>query len=646
MPETDRTRIEAERKQAEEAVRERDELLRVLTEHAREFIRLHDLDGRSVYASPSVARLYGRAPAMLLEFAHPDDIEAGQRWWQHVLDGGTNRLESRVRDASGNWRWLETSAALVPYHGRPHILTISRDVTERKEAEAAAKANEERLRLAFEAAKIGTGEMDLQSETIHLSEPMQRVVGLPPGTSTLSFADWVGRVIHPDDRASVQQAVEKGIAGEPHIVLDYRIVWPDGTVHWATSRATVLYDEAGKATRIIGAIMDITERKRLEDELRQAQKMEAIGHLAGGVAHDFNNLLTVVFGFSEILLQRLPPGDPGRELVFQIRQAGKRAAALTDQLLAFSRRTVLEPKLLDLNESVRESEKMLRRLIGEDVQFNAVFDSDLKPVKVDPAQLGQVIMNLVVNARDAMPTGGKLTIETRNIALDEVSAASIPEAKPGRYVLLAVSDTGTGMPPEVKAHVFEPFFTTKQPGKGTGLGLPMVYGIVKQSGGFISLESEPNRGTAFKIYFPVAEGCVWEGKPPPSFKPAAGGTETVLLVEDEDAVRSVVFMVLREAGYTVLEANGGREAIRIAETHSGPIHLLITDVIMPEMGGRQLVEHLVTARPNLKVLYLSGHTDDAVIRHGVSEADVAFLQKPFTTATLRNKVREVLGAEA
>jgi CheY-like chemotaxis protein len=317
---------------------------------------------------------------------------------------------------------------------------------------------------------------------------------------------------------------------------------------------------------------------------------------------------------------------------------------LTRQLLAFSRRTVLKPKILDLNEVVRESEKMLRRLIGEDVQFTAILSPELKPVKVDPSQLSQVIMNLVVNARDAMPTGGALTIETANVELDPTSAAKIPEGKPGRYVVLAVTDTGTGMTPEVRAHIFEPFFTTKEPGKGTGLGLPTVYGIVKQSGGFISVYSEPNRGTSFRIYFPIAEGRVSAGKSSRSVKPLAGGTETILLVEDEDAVRSIVRVVLQRAGYTVLEANRGREALRVAAAHPGPIHLLITDVVMPEMGGRQVVAHLTATRPGLKVLYLSGHTDDAVVRHGVSEAKMAFLQKPFTIEALMNKIREVLAA--
>jgi nitrogen-specific signal transduction histidine kinase/ActR/RegA family two-component response regulator len=406
----------------------------------------------------------------------------------------------------------------------------------------------------------------------------------------------------------------------------------------------VVYDAEGQATRIIGAIMDITERKHLENELSQAQKMEAVGHLAGGVAHDFNNLLTIISGSSEILLQRLPADEPMRELVSEIRQAGSRAADLTRQLLAFSRRTVLAPKLLDLNESVRDSEKLLRRLIEEDVEFQTFLAPELDPVKVDPVQLGQVIMNLAVNARDAMPTGGTLTLSTRNRALDDAAAARSIEARPGRYVVLRVSDTGSGMTPEVRARVFEPFFTTKEMGKGTGLGLAMVYGVVKQSGGFISVESEPGRGTVFEIHFPAAEGPL-PAKAPTVNRPIATGTETILLVEDQEPVRTVLCTVLEQAGYTVLEANGGRAAIDKATAHSEPIHLLITDVVMPEMGGRQLAEHLMGVRPGLKVLYLSGHTDDALLRHGVLEAEVAFLQKPFRIATLMAKVREVLAED-
>jgi two-component system, cell cycle sensor histidine kinase and response regulator CckA len=645
MADADPTRNDADREPAAEALRERDELLRVLTEHANDFIRLHDPGGRTVYASPSVGRLHGQIPTTVFEFAHPDDVGAGRRWWQQVLDGGTDRLDWRARDAGGDWRWLETSAALVRYHDRPHVLTVSRDATERKRAEEVAKASEERLRLAFEAAMIGTGELDLQTQQIDLSIPMQRVVGLAPGTDHLSFDDWVGRVIHPEDREIVRRAVANGIAGNPDIAADYRVVWPDGSVHWVTSRARVFFDEAGRATRIIGAIMDITDRKRLEEQFRQAQKMEAVGHLAGGVAHDFNNLLTIINGYSEVLLPDLPPGDPRREMIAQIRQAGERAAGLTRQLLAFSRRTVLEPKVLDLNDVVRDNEKMLRRLIGEDVRLTAVLDPAAEPVKVDPGQISQVVMNLAVNARDAMPTGGELTIETGTVEVD-ASAAADPEAGPGRYVRLAVTDTGSGMTPEVRARLFEPFFTTKAPGKGTGLGLATVYGIVKQSGGFISVHSEPGRGAAFQVYFPVAEGRTPARKSSHGLKAMARGAETVLVVEDEGAVRVLVGAVLRRAGYTVLEAGRGTEALRLAGEHPGPVHLLITDVVMPEMGGRELVERLAGLRPGLRVLYLSGYTEDAVVRHGVLQAEVAFLQKPFTMAALTTKVRQVLDEAA
>jgi CheY-like chemotaxis protein len=374
--------------------------------------------------------------------------------------------------------------------------------------------------------------------------------------------------------------------------------------------------------------------------------MEAVGYLAGGVAHDFNNLLTIISGYSEILLPGLPPEDPRREMVAQIQQAGERAAALTRQLLAFSRRTVLEPKILDLNELVRENEKMLRRLIGEDVQLATQLDPALTPVRVDPGQIGQVIMNLAVNARDAMPTGGKLTIETGNAALDEAFAAMAPEARPGRHVLLAVTDTGVGMTPEVRARIFEPFFTTKGPGRGTGLGLATVYGIVKQSGGFLTVHSEPGHGTAFKIYLPAVTGAAPTGKSSQGTRLLARGNETILLVEDEDVVRTMIRVVLQDAGYVVLEASRGDVALRLAEEHVGPVHLLLTDVVMPQMGGRQLVERLAPLRPGLKVLYLSGYTDDAVVRHGVLQAEVAFLQKPFTMAALTNKVRQVLDEEA
>ncbi len=387
---------------------------------------------------------------------------------------------------------------------------------------------------------------------------------------------------------------------------------------------------------------DTTERDRLEQQLQQAQKMEAIGRLAGGVAHDFNNLLTVITGYGEVLLDRLLPGDATRDQVGEMKKAADRAASLTRQLLAFSRQQVVSPRPLDLNLVVSDLDKMLRRLIGEDVSLTSVPTSGLGLVKADPGQVEQVLMNLAVNARDAMPQGGKLTIETGNVDLDEDYCRLHLGTRPGRYVLLAVSDTGCGMTAEVKARIFEPFFTTKEVGKGTGLGLATVYGIVQQAGGHIEVYSEPGRGTTFKVYLPrvdVPAVCPEAG---PGREENPRGTETVLVVEDEAIVRALTCHVLRESGYRVLEARHGRDALRLCEPHAGRIDLLVTDVVMPEMGGRELANRLAERVPGIQVLYLSGYTDDAVVRHGVLEAETAFLQKPFTGRALTRKVREVL----
>ena len=400
-----------------------------------------------------------------------------------------------------------------------------------------------------------------------------------------------------------------------------------------------------------GFIRDITERKQAaealqksEEQFRQAQKMEAIGRLAGGVAHDFNNLLTVITGYSQLLSETLNSDDPTRGLVDEIAKAADRAASLTRQLLAFSRKQMLATRVLDLNGVVTDMQKMLQRLIGEDIKLVTALDTALAPVKVDPGQIEQVIMNLAVNARDAMPDGGTFTIETVNTELDEIYTSAYPELRPGPYVLLAVSDTGCGMTDAVKARLFEPFFTTKDVGKGTGLGLATVYGIIKQSGGHIAVYSEVGHGTTFKVYLPLAEGAVAPQAAPPKRDELAPGTETVLLVEDEDRVRVLTRRVLEKNGYRVVEALNGAEALRYFDANPDPVDLIITDVVMPEMSGPQLAQQIRLRQPDLKVLFLSGYTDSALVHNGVLNMEKNFLQKPFTPDSLARKVREVLAA--
>ncbi len=403
--------------------------------------------------------------------------------------------------------------------------------------------------------------------------------------------------------------------------------------------AQSVMDALGAVSRTIA--MGI-ERWRLEEQLRQSQKMEAIGQLAGGVAHDFNNLLTIVSGYSQLLLGQDDLSAATRDKIHEIGQAGERAASLTRQLLAFGRKQVLEPEVLDLNALVAGTEKMLRHTIGEDIHLGTALDPALARVTADPGQIEQIILNLAVNARDAMPQGGKLTIETANVELDESYTRAHPTISPGSYVMLAVSDTGCGMTPEVMNRVFEPFFTTKGPGKGTGLGLATVYGIVQQSGGHIGLYSEPGHGTSFKVYLPMTEAEASSRRSRQDTRGLPIGSETVLLVEDDESVRALSRSVLAMSGYTVLEANGAAAALRICEQHTGSIQIVVTDVVMPETGGRILVERLGAMRPAIKALYVSGYTDDTVLRHGVLEEGTHFLQKPFTPAALANKVREVL----
>ncbi len=457
---------------------------------------------------------------------------------------------------------------------------------------------------------------------------------------------WLEQGIHPDDLARVV-AANDSVIHVGHATVEFRFRHKDGSWLWVHDEKRILFDAENRPGEVVGSWVDVTARVRLEEQLRQAQKMEAIGQLAGGVAHDFNNLLTVISGNTDLLLSDFPADDPKRGPLTDIRAAGARAANLTRQLLAFSRKQILEPKLVDVHEVISGIEKMLGRLIGEDVELVTDLVADPSWVKVDPGQLEQVVMNLAVNARDAMPRGGRLTIRTRTLDPNEpVNLEETASRRLSPKIAISISDTGTGIPPEVKPHLFEPFFTTKPVGKGTGLGLATVYGIVKQSGGDVTVESEPGTGATFTIVLPSRPAPRRVDGSGASLRAVPRGTETVLVVEDEDAVRRIVRIALETTGYRVIEARTGPEALAAARKHAGGIHIVVTDVVMPEMSGRELAERIAKEQPGVRILYMSGYTDDAVVRHGIVESGVAFLQKPFSPLALARKVRETLDAKA
>jgi PAS domain S-box-containing protein len=453
---------------------------------------------------------------------------------------------------------------------------------------------------------------------------------------------WWTSHLHPDDRSRVI-AAHSAPYDVDHQVLEYRFQREDGSYVWLRDEKRLYRDAQGRPIEVVGSWSDITGRMALEQQFRQAQKMEAVGRLAGGVAHDFNNLLTVICGLSELMLQELPDDDVNRSLVVDIQRAGQRAVSLTRQLLAFSRKQVLNPKVIDLERIVGEVESMLRRLIGEDILLVIRTTGREQLARVDPGQLEQVMLNLAVNARDAMPKGGQLSIETGAVELTYEYCRQHPGSRPGRYVRLIVRDTGSGMPPDVVARLFEPFFTTKEAGKGTGLGLAMVFGIIKQSDGYIEVESEVGKGSAFIVYLPAVGGSQTDDEDAPSpSRVSSSGRETILLVEDEEDVRRLSKRALESFGYRVLEAASGEDALAIARANAATISLLITDVVMPGLSGPEVADRLTARHSSMRVLFVSGYIDDAVVRHGVVDGEHAFLQKPFMPAALAAKVREIL----
>ena len=560
---------------------------------------------------------------------------------RHVFPG----LRHRRKD--GRTFIVDVVAHDVVWDGRPARLLLAVDATERARNETALRESEERLRLVLRASNDAVYDWDVPSGHVHFSGA--NLFGYGVGDQQYDI-DWWAQRVHPDDRARVDATLEAAIAGDAESWSEeYQFQRADGAYATVLDRGLIVRGLDGKPMRMIGCMADLTERRRLEDQLRQSQKMEAVGRLAGGVAHDFNNVLTVVKSFSEFLLEDLDKLDPRRSDVEEIAKAADRAAALTRKLLAFSRKQVMRPELLDLNAVVVGMEKMLQRLIGEDVRIVTELDPQLLAVEADPSSIEQVILNLAVNARDAMVDGGTLTIRTKNELLERIDAAW--GIDPGRYALLSVTDTGHGMDAETQARVFEPFFTTKERGQGTGLGLAMVYGIVKQSGGHVWVESAPAEGTTFCIYLPQsADQRPGESEPAAQSlvvqrRTSAPGSETILVVDDEEAVRSSTRRALERAGYTVLAASDGADAVRLFTEHDGGIQLVITDVVMPGLGGRELVGRLKIMSPRLPVLFVSGYTEEGVRQKGVLEPGAAYLEKPFTPEKLLRRVREVLHGE-
>jgi PAS domain S-box-containing protein len=545
-------------------------------------------------------------------------------------------------------RRIYTEVTVSPIRDtRGHVVgasSIKRDVTERKQAAETLLLNQERLRLALKAARMGTWRWEVAGNTLAWDEQLHDLYGIE-GRQVTKYEDFIDRV-HQDDRAFVAGSVRRALDGGGGLDYEFRILLPDGRERWLADQGRVVRDQRGNPLYMTGVCIDTTERRVMEERLRQAQRMDSVGQLAGGIAHEANNMMSVVLGCADYVLQRTDLPGPVRDDVDQIWKAAKRTAGITQQLLAFSRRQVLQPQVLDLNATVRDLESILARTLGETRGLRMHLSPGLSPVRADPGQLEQVLINLTLNARDAMPGEGRLTIETMNVVLDEAYTAgkSVDSLRPGEYAALVVSDTGHGMDQATLGRIFEPFFTTKSVGQGTGLGLSTVYGIVKQSGGFIWVYSEPDLGTTFKLYFPVmtvSPGGADLRVP----TPAARGDETVLVAEDEHMVRGIMARTLRDCGYHVLEAADGREALEILKTETGRVSLVVADVVMPDLGGRDLAAQLAERWPDLPVLFTSGYTGLDVVRRGLLDEGREFLQKPLAPEALARKVREMMDAK-
>jgi two-component system, cell cycle sensor histidine kinase and response regulator CckA len=633
------------RRQAEQALLASERRYRLLFEKNLAGILRSTLDGRVLECNEAFARMLGydssselatlNARAFYYQPSDRENLVARLRQEKSIT-----QEEVCFRHKDGGSVWILINMNLVEAEdeaGEPTIIGTTFDITERKESREALRESQKRFG-AFMRHLPGVAFMkNRMGQYVFYNEAALGLFDLSPD-------DFLGKTDH---QVWPAEYAERFVASDSEVIRTKKLLETVEAIphehavhHWLIYRFPIL-DEHDEVQLIGGVGIDITERRELEEQLRQSQKMEAIGRLAGGVAHDFNNLLTVISGYGDMIMRSLPENDPMHGSVEEVMRAASRATSLTNQLLAFSRRQVIQPKVLDLNVLVANMDRMLRRVIGEHIELETVLSPGLGSVKADTGQLEQVIMNLAVNARDAMPEGGNLSIRTANVDIPRPSKLHA-DVQPGSYVRLTVADTGKGMDTEIMVHLFEPFYTSKSTGKGTGLGLSTVYGIVKQSGGEIVVESEPGRGATFDIYMPRIAGVMETAHSVAARPGILTGTETILLVEDEPGVRQLVREMLHRLGYTILEAGGGPEALRLFDQHQGSIDLLLTDVIMPQMSGRELAERLRLRRPSLKVLYVSGYTDDMLAHHGMLEADVFLLPKPFAPDELARKLREVL----
>lgn len=633
------------RKQADAALKESEERYRILYEDNPTMYFTLDAVGTVLSVNRFGAEHLGYTVAELtgqpvLGVFHAEDKVAAQQFVQQCIAHPSVVFHWRLRKLrkDGTLLWVEETARAVQGVDRALVvLIVCEDITERKRTEQALIESHNLLNAIVEGTTDMTFAKDRHGRYLMINSAGAQLMGK-------TVPEIIGkddRALFPPELAAVLMEKDRWImaTGEPQTFEETAV---NGFARTFLTTKAVYRDSHGTINGIVGISRDITELKRLEEQFRQSQKMEAVGRLAGGVAHDFNNLLTVINGYSQLVFNRLPATDPNRTRLAEIQKAGERAANLTRQLLAFSRKQMLQPRVVSLNTLLTELLKLLQRLIGEDIEVALAPADDLGWTKIDPGQFEQAIINLAVNARDAMPQGGQLTIATQNTELDAAYAERYPEVQAGAYVCVTVSDTGLGMAEATKARIFEPFFTTKDVGKGTGLGLAMVYGFVKQSGGHIDVFSEVGNGTTFNIYLPRTAETGAVLKPALDLRDLPKGTETILLVEDEEAVCNLIRSVLQAGGYTILEAHDGQQAIGLVEQHRGPLHLLITDLVMPRMSGRQLADQLATLRPDVRVLFMSGYTEEAVTRHQGGESNVTFIQKPFDPISLAYKVRELL----